>query len=78
MAWLRADCAFVIVSTVGAPPLGVNVPRCHTRDPCISNTLRKVYTTLQKMSITLQVISNIFKYYTTFTFFAQQLFFFCT
>ena len=32
MAWLRADCAFVIVSTVGAPPLGgERAPVSYTR-----------------------------------------------
>ncbi len=45
MAVLRADGAFVNVSTVGAPPMGGSLPRCPTRFLCISNTLLDWYYT---------------------------------
>jgi len=40
MARLRADGAFVLVSTVGAPPQGGSLPRCNARKrasftPCV-------------------------------------------
>ncbi len=38
MAWLRADGAFVVVSTVGAPTRG-HIPRHHVSNIYISNAL---------------------------------------